>query len=43
VLNGFEIESPIEEAERVVLAVAAGTLSREQFDRWIRNSLRPLE
>jgi len=42
ILNGFEVESPIDEAERVVLGVAAGTTSREEFERWIRNSVRPL-
>lgn len=41
-LNGFEIESPIEEAERVVLGVAAGTLGRDELERWIRTSVRPL-
>src|SRR5687767_4957037 len=34
VLNGYEIEAPVEESERVVLAVAAGEMEREALLAW---------
>lgn len=40
VLNGFELRSDIDAAERVVLKVAAGECDREEFERWIRGSMR---
>jgi death on curing protein len=36
VLNGFEIEAPIDEQERVVLDLAASRLGREDFTHWLR-------
>jgi death-on-curing protein len=36
VLNGHELRAPVEEQERVVLAVAAGTMKREEFTEWVR-------
>jgi death-on-curing protein len=41
VLNGQEIEADVDEQERVVLAVAAGDMSREQLTDWLREHLRP--
>ena len=41
VLNGQEIDADVDEQERVVLAVAAGDMSREQFTDWLREHLRP--
>ena len=35
VLNGYEIDATVDEQERVVLAVAAGTMSREAFTLWL--------
>lgn len=36
VLNGFELNASIDDAERVILGVAAGTISRETLVQWIR-------
>jgi death-on-curing protein len=41
VLNGQEIDADVDEQERVVLAVAAGDMSREQLTDWLREHLRP--
>ena len=35
VLNGFEIDAPPEEQEKVILAVAAGELERNEFTAWL--------
>ena len=40
-LNGHELESPIAEAERVMLDLAAGQLTRSQLVEWLRRSMRP--
>jgi death-on-curing protein len=34
-LNGFEIQAPVDEQERVILEVAAGKRNREEFTRWL--------
>ena len=36
-LNGFEIDAPVDEQERIVLAIAAGEFSREQFVEWLES------
>jgi len=36
VLNGFEIDAPVDEQEQVILQVAAGTMSRHEFTDWLR-------
>jgi len=43
VLNGEEIDADVDvdEQERVVLAVAAGDMSREQLTDWLREHLHP--
>ena len=43
VLNGFEVAASVDEAERTMLALAAGELSREKFTRWVAQHLVPLE
>jgi len=35
-LNGHEINAPLEEQEKVLLQVAAGKLAREEFAAWLR-------
>lgn len=40
-LNRFHLQSDIDDAERIVLAVAAGGCDREEFERWIRDSMHP--
>jgi death-on-curing protein len=34
-LNGFELEADVDEQERAMLAVAAGTLDRDAFTEWV--------
>jgi death-on-curing protein len=34
-LNGYEISASVDEQERIVLAVASGTLSRDDFADWV--------
>lgn len=36
-LNGCEIQSPVDEQERVILQVAAGEMDREAFTLWLRD------
>ena len=40
-LNGHELASSIDEAEKVILGVAAGALDREAFTQWIGRTIRP--
>ena len=42
VLNGFELDAPVPEAEQVVLEVAQGMRERAAFVDWIQSHLRPL-
>ena len=42
VLNGYELEADVEEAERVVLGVAAGEVGRDELLAWVRAGLGPL-
>lgn len=35
VLNGYEIDASVDEQERVILAVAAGEMTRENFSAWV--------
>jgi death-on-curing protein len=39
VLNGHQLDATVDDAERVILGVAAGTIGREEFSRWIREHL----
>ena len=41
VLNGYEIVADVFEQERVVLGVAAGTMTREEFSTWVGSHLIP--
>ena len=36
VLNGYEINAPVDEQERIILSVAAGALDRAEFTEWLR-------
>jgi death-on-curing protein len=36
VLNGFAIESPVDEQEQVILQVASGKMVRDEFTAWVR-------
>jgi death-on-curing protein len=39
-LNGFELDADVDEQERVILAVAAGTMEREEFTRWVATKIK---
>ena len=36
VLNGYEIDAPVDEQERVILSVAAGEMDKDGFTDWLR-------
>lgn len=36
VLNGYELRATVEDAERMILGVAAGTVARDELVQWIR-------
>ncbi len=42
-LNGFEIVTSVEEQERTVLAVAAGTLDRDGLTQWLEQHVHALD
>ena len=37
VLNGFEIDAPVDEQEQIILRVASGELERDKFTAWLRS------
>jgi death-on-curing protein len=39
ILNGRELEAGVDDAERTILALAAGALTREQFVAWVTQHL----
>jgi death on curing protein len=39
ILNGYEIAAEADDQEQVILGVAAGTISREDFSSWVRSHL----
>jgi death-on-curing protein len=39
--NSFTIDADIDDRERVILSVAAGTMGREQFTEWLRAHIVP--
>jgi len=42
ILNGHEVWSSVDDAERIILRVASGEMGREQFADWIEARLHPL-
>jgi death-on-curing protein len=40
-MNGHELSSSTEDGERVILAVAAGAMGREDFTEWVRQHIVP--
>lgn len=40
-LNGHELDADVDESERVMLGVAAGTLSQEGLTAWVRSRVVP--
>lgn len=41
VLNGQQLDSSIDDAERTILGVAAGDIGREEFVEWVRAHVVP--
>ena len=39
-LNGYELSAPVDDAERTILAIAAGQLPREELTDWVRQHIR---
>lgn len=37
ILNGFEIESSVDDQEKIILNLAAGNLTREAFSKWLND------
>ncbi|QIP15249.1 type II toxin-antitoxin system death-on-curing family toxin [Spirosoma aureum] len=42
VLNGYEIVASIDEQEKIILQVADGALTREQFTDWLKEHVKLL-
>lgn len=41
ILNGHELDAPVDEQERVMLDLASGGMSRDAFADWVRNHVAP--
>jgi death-on-curing protein len=41
VLNGAEVVAPVDEQDAIVLSVASGQISREQFTEWLAEHVAP--
>jgi death-on-curing protein len=41
ILNGFEINANVEEQEKVILQVASGEITREEFTHWLQSVIIP--
>ena len=41
-LNGYEIVAPIDEQERLMLALAAGKTTREELTAWLEKHVTPV-
>lgn len=42
ILNGFEINAGVEDQERIILQVASGEMTREEFTHWLESVIIPL-
>lgn len=43
VINGYELDSSVDEQESIILQLASGKLSRETFTDWIREHVKAME
>ena len=41
-LNGAEIDAPVDDQERLILGLAAGRIGHSQLTDWLRQHLKPL-
>ncbi|MFN8710218.1 MAG: type II toxin-antitoxin system death-on-curing family toxin [Planctomyces sp.] len=42
ILNGYELDCDVDEAESTILRLASGNLSRNELTTWVRSKLRKL-
>lgn len=42
-LNGYEINTPVDEQEEIILSVASGRVSRAEFTEWLRQHVIEVE
>ena len=42
VMNGFELAADVDDAEKIILTLAAGDLSREELLQWVASEVRRL-
>ncbi|MEM9538812.1 MAG: type II toxin-antitoxin system death-on-curing family toxin [Cyanobacteria bacterium P01_E01_bin.42] len=43
ILNGWEIETSVDDKEQTFLALAAGKLKREDFNKWLEEKVKKFE
>jgi death-on-curing protein len=43
VLNGYEINAPVDEQEKVVLRLASNEIDREEFKKWLSNNVTEIK
>lgn len=41
-LNGFELDAHVDEQERVILGVASGSMTRDEFAAWVAQHIRQI-
>ncbi len=41
ILNGFELDAPVDEAEQLILRLASGQLLRKELVEWVQSCLIP--
>lgn len=39
--NGFELNAPVNEQETIVLTIASGKMTREEFASWLHDHIAP--
>ena len=39
ILNGFEIDAEVDDAEAVILSLASGNLAREELQAWVASHI----
>ena len=43
VINGYELDAPVDEQEAIILKLASGKLNREAFTNWAKEHIKPME
>ena len=42
-MNGHELDATVDEGEKIIVALASGVCSREEFVAWVRAHMIPTE